>query len=142
MDPDELAVLRKESDAVYVALDRALRSRRGDGTWAPAQVYGHLARWLAVSAAKLTRHRQGLPESEEDEDEDTLNDRWAAEDAALSPEEARARCDAARTALFTLLEVVPTGEWTETVDRIARDDTVDHPRAHLESITDGAGGAG
>jgi hypothetical protein len=86
------------------------------------------------SHAALLRHRDGEPQTAPQEDEDTINDRWAAEDAQLTGDEARERCAGARERLFSALRDVPAEEWDGVIDLIARDDTIIHPRAHIRHI--------
>lgn len=138
-DRARMAFILRESRLAWEAFDRELRGRGErpvDGTWTAPIVYAHLGRWLDRSREQIEGHLAGTAPAtrEPAEADDILNARWAAEDALLSVEQARGRCEAAFEGLHAKLAELDPMEWDETVLQVAEDDALDHLRSHLHSM--------
>lgn len=112
---------------------------RPDGTpWSSREVYAHFARYQSSNAAQLHRLLAGvqpLPPSGVDENEQ--NERWAAEDRALTLEEARAWCDATTRLVSALAMSMPPELWARYGRWYADDVLAPHYESHIRYIESG-----
>jgi hypothetical protein len=103
--------------------------------WTARDIYAHLARWQADTLAALEHLRAGQPAPQPAEDDDTRNARWAAADAQLTTQQARARCVASRAALLAALRALSAAEWERFGRQWAADVDGRHYQAHLAALT-------
>ena len=126
-------------DDAWAELQAALDSRTdaigpepGD-QWNPRDVYAHLARWQADSVRVVSLLLAGEQPPAPEADEETLNTRWAAEDARLSLAAAREACLATRQELRDLMLTLTPDQWREWGWKI-EDIVGPHYRAHLAAL--------
>ena len=114
-------------------LDERIARPLGDDGWTGKDVYAHFARWQQKSSDTLRTILAGkwIPASAT-EDENTLNDRWAAEDRALAAGEARARCLGTREELRGLVAGLDGKQW-QRFGRLFEDITGPHYEHHLRA---------
>jgi hypothetical protein len=114
----------------FVAATEALHDPESP-SWTARDVYAHLARWIERSTTELeswVANRTLLPKLEGDDD--TINARWQAEDAALSFAEARSRAQAWFDRRIAAIEAVPADRWDAVAEACARADGSTHYRGH------------
>ncbi len=73
-------------------LDENIDKSAFPGGWTGKDVYAHFARWQQISIEQVAEILAGRRPDKPSEDDDTLNNRWHAEDSALTVDEARERC--------------------------------------------------
>jgi hypothetical protein len=121
--------LRARLDA---CIDRPLDSA-DPGGWRGQDVYAHFARWQQATIDAVSALLDGRLPEPPSEDEDTLNDRWAIEDRALSAEEARTRCLATRDELTGLLAGLDGAQWERFGRLCSPDISGEHYAHHLRA---------
>lgn len=132
-----------EGDALWARLDallleRASRPRlhtEGETDWNSRDVYAHFARWIGLTIEQVQRKSAGLdwlPALPGTDDE--INERWAAEDRALSQDEARAWCLEATATLRRLIGELSADQWTRFGHRCMSDIGGEHYRGHIDYI--------
>ena len=110
--------------------------------WEARHVYAHLARWIDKSMADLEALLEGRPRPPPPEgDDDAINARWQAEDAAVSFAEARERAHDAYEHRLRLIEAVPSERWDNLLLAIAQADGYQHYASHRRYIEKAAGPA-
>jgi hypothetical protein len=145
MDADDARADRArvlaEGDAVWARLCLALDARpevslhRAPGpAWISRDVFAHLARWQANTVEVVKHLRAGQPAPVIEGDDDTINARWAEEDANLTTPEARRRCIESRQALREILLELSPEEWDRFGRRCAADVDGSHYQDHLAAI--------
>src|SRR5688572_3908786 len=98
------------------------RELHGRGSnWTAREEYAHHARWLDRSLASIRSRVEGISPPP-DEHEDVLNERWQAEDRALSLDEAKVRGESARSAILDYVRVLPEERLDRTVMLTASND--------------------
>jgi hypothetical protein len=132
------------SDAAWARLQGILDGAGGaeihgrGSNWTARDEYAHHARWLDRSLGWLRSRLDGVaPPPNEYDHEDVLNERWQAEDRALSVEAAKARCAAARGALLDYVRDLPEARLDRRTMMTASDDPVWHLDAHVAFIVAG-----
>jgi hypothetical protein len=135
---DDMAAMLAEDRAEWQALCAVLDARPDEvlhdpesPSWTARDVYAHLARWIERSTAELeswVTNRTLLPKLEGDDD--TINARWQAEDAALPFAEARSRAQAWFDRRIAAIEAVPADRWDAVAEACARADGSTHYRGH------------
>jgi hypothetical protein len=130
-----------EGDAVWARLCHALDARPDQSLhaapapeWTSRDVYAHLARWQANTVHVVGELRAGRPAPTIEGDDDTINARWAAEDAGLTVAEARTRCLESRGALREALLQLSAEEWDRFGRLCAEDVAGPHYQDHLDAI--------
>ncbi len=143
----ERAGLLTEGAQVWDQLDALLRQHattpnlhaEGAAEWSSRDVYAHLARWIGRTVEQVQRKSAGvdwLPPLTGTDDE--INERWAAEDRALTLKQAREWCIATTETLRRLIEDLSVDQWNRFGRRCMEDIDGGHYRAHIEFI-EGAG---
>jgi hypothetical protein len=128
-------------DATWAAVstladDALLTSGDGDGARAK-DVLAHLARWEDWHHGAISEHlADGSTRSYNGYND--WNAAWAAEDAALSPAEARERLCAAHARLRRLLAGLDDAQWDEAVLAFAAQPTLNHYPLHLGALAERA----
>jgi hypothetical protein len=103
--------------------------------WTARDEYAHHARWLDRSLAQIRARAEGISPPPE-EHEDVLNERWQAEDRALTVDEAKTRCAGARAAILDYVRDLPGDRLDRRTMLTASDDPAWHLDAHLGFITE------
>jgi len=106
----------------------------GSKPWNSRDTYAHLARWLEYSTGALKAALGGHPAPELDGTPDEMNDRWYAEDAGLSLEEARQWANHAYEERKRAVRNIPPSKWGGEVEKYARFDGAQHIGHHLAYI--------
>lgn len=138
-------VLREGADA-WQRL-RALLEQHSDrenlhdpaGTpWSSREVYAHFARYQSSNIAQLHRILAGQdPVPPSGEDENVINERWAAEDRALTLEKAQEWCDATTRELHALCMSLPAEVWARRGRYQGDDILAPHYLSHIRFIETG-----
>ncbi|MDE3096624.1 MAG: hypothetical protein KGK07_11590 [Chloroflexota bacterium] len=124
------AAWQRLQEVLDAHIDTPLDGRAG---WTGKDVYAHFARWQQRSIDELCDLLTGRwrPAVGAD-DEDTLNDHWAAEDASLGADDARARCLTTRAELRRTVAGLDAGRW-QRFGRLFDDITGPHYEHHLRA---------
>lgn len=106
--------------------------------WSSREIYAHFARYQSSNI----RHMQRLLASGDlwpssGEDENVINERWAAEDRALTLEEARAWCEATTEQARAVAMSLPPEVWAEWGRWVADDVLAPHYLSHIRYIETG-----
>jgi len=116
------------------ALDELINEPvNGDG-WTGGDVFAHFARWQQHTLDDLRALIAGQVPSPVDGDENAINERWYAEDAALPAEVARERCLRTREELRSLLMSLSHEQWDRFGRPCSPDINGDHYDAHLGAL--------
>lgn len=105
-------------------------------------LYAHFARWQAVTLRDLARILAGRRPVPPVADDNVLNDRWMAEDRALSTDIARARCLETRTNLREQLANLTDAQYDQFGRICAADINGEHYLEHLRPPAAPPSGAG
>jgi hypothetical protein len=122
-------------------MQQAARARlhaEGASDWNSRDVYAHFARWTGNTVVQLRRKMAGidwLPAIPGSDDE--INERWAAEDRALTLDQARSWCLQTRTTLVDLMLALTPEEWTRFGGRCTPDIAGEHYQSHIDFIERG-----
>jgi hypothetical protein len=106
--------------------------------WSSREIYAHFARYQSSNI----RHMQRLLATGElwpstGEDENAINERWAAEDRALTLDQARAWCDATTAQARAVAMSLPPEVWSEFGRWVADDILAPHYLSHIRYIETG-----
>jgi Mycothiol maleylpyruvate isomerase N-terminal domain len=123
---DDRETALKRGDELWATLQAALDSHLdepvGSNTdWTGHDVYSHFAHWQTLTIANMRKILAGDSVPPPEADEDTLNNRWRAEDRTLPTEEVRERCLATRAELRQMLMQITPEQWQQW-GRIASED--------------------
>ena len=106
--------------------------------WSSRDIYAHFARYQSSNLAQLQRIlASGDPAPPRGEDENIVNERWAAEDRALTLEQARDWCDATTFALYDLCLAIPAETWERWGRHYGDDILAPHYLSHIRYIETG-----
>lgn len=127
----------REGDALWQRLRAQLEARIdypiGADGWTGKDVYAHFARWQQNTIEAVNKLLAGERPAQPDEDEDTLNNRWASEDRTLSVEQARTRCIETRDELRGLLAGLDAQQWQRWGKLCSPDVNGEHYQHHLQA---------
>ena len=109
--------------------------------WSSREIYAHFARYQSSNI----RHMHCLLASGElwtsngegGDDENVINERWAAEDRALTLEEARAWCEATTEQARAVAMSLPPEVWAQWGRWVADDVLAPHYLSHIRYIETG-----
>lgn len=132
---EEILLARAELEAEFAGLtDAELEETGMTGEWNGRMTLVHIARWDEVAAEMITRDRLGvLPGTNEYDDYEWWNARWAEIDADISLWDAKARFQTAHEAIVRTLRHLAPEEWTNVVRGWVREATLEHYRHHAET---------
>jgi hypothetical protein len=119
------------------SLDRG--SSASSPGWDSRDVYAHFARWHQLSMEHIRLKLANEPIPPPEADEDTLNDRWAAQDTALSLAEARDRCLQTRAEFRELAFRLTWEQWDAWGEWYCDDILGEHYRHHLQAFRERSG---
>jgi hypothetical protein len=135
--------LERDREA-WVRLVAALDARPGVAlhdpeapAWKSREVFGHFAHWLEHSAADFVAQLDGGEAPALEGDDDEINARWAAEDAAFDLATMRERALRAFADRSRLILATPADRWTQRLLKIAAADGEEHIEAHLGYVEGG-----
>jgi len=129
----ELSVTLESADRVTLHGDDAHE-------WTAADVWGHVGRWLGVSAELIGRHLSGERDIHDyDGGGDQFNLAWIEEDRALDLESARPRALEAWGELRGLIADVEEPRWNRYIAAYANGNGVEHVLEHLQYVVEAAG---
>ncbi|MDO9445654.1 MAG: hypothetical protein Q7K37_10090 [Dehalococcoidia bacterium] len=137
MADDVFAVLWDEAEARWRRHTEVLdwspdyRIRGTDTDWLARDEYAHFAHWLEYALVGARSRLLGGPPPTPIADEDAQNDAWAAEDRALTEEEARRRCTSIRQDYVDLIRGLPEERRNERVAGVVRGVLVSHFDDHF-----------
>jgi len=125
-------------EQLRAALDASIDEPLGPlSDWTGHDVCAHFARWQAHAAGDVRRLLAGEEPVLLPGDENVINERWAAEDRALTHDVVRERCLATRQELRTLLEGLSATQWDRFGRRCSIDISGEHHAHHLSAIGGG-----
>jgi hypothetical protein len=135
--------LLDEGAELWSRLDSLLQEREGRARlhaegptdWTNRDVYAHFARWIGFTIEQVQRKAAGLdwlPPIPGTDDE--INERWAAEDRALTVAQARAWSMQSIETLRRLMLDLSIDQWTRFGKKCIDDIGGEHYRAHIEFI--------
>ena len=129
---DEIRTARAELEAEFAGLtDADLEEPGMTGVWNGRMTLVHMARWDETAAHMVLRDRHGiLPDANEFDDYEAWNQYWAAVDANISLNDAKARYQVAHEAIVRTLRHLAPEEWTDGVRGWVREATLNHYRHH------------
>jgi hypothetical protein len=107
----------------------------GASAWTSRDVYAHFARWTGFTIEQVQRKSAGidwLPPIPGTDDE--INERWAAEDRALTTAQAKAWCVESAEHLRLLMRGLSADQWSRFGRKCMEDIGGGHYRAHIEFI--------
>ncbi|MDA0270007.1 MAG: hypothetical protein O2798_07505 [Chloroflexi bacterium] len=113
------------------------RIRGAEVEWVARDEYAHFAHWLEYACAHARARFEGTAPPATVADEDEQNALWAAEDRALTHEQARERCASARQAYIDLINGLPAERRTERVAAVVRGGLVGHFDTHWSYMVAG-----
>jgi hypothetical protein len=120
------------------ARDRERVHAGGEAAWRAGDVYAHFARYQSLAIDQVARALAGRePLPPDGLDDDTRNERWAAEDRALTFQEARTWCLTMTAALRAQLLRLTPRQWADFGARYAEDVLAPHYEAHIRYIETG-----
>jgi len=133
--------LLERADAIYRRMNERLDSLTEHelmapglvGEWSGTILLAHLGRWTMAANEVIRDHLAGRVPTDYD-DFEPWNQRWAAEDAGLSLQEARRRYAVAYEDLRALARGIPVGQWDATVRGWVKGSGIHHFEAHLEDL--------
>jgi len=135
---DRATMLRRGDELwerLAAAIDASMDRPLGPSTaWTGHDVYAHFARWQAHAANDVRQLLAGAQRAPVPGNEDEINERWAAEDRALSHDEVRGRCIETRTELRRLLEGLTAEQWKRFGRTCSIDISGEHYEHHLAAI--------
>lgn len=115
--------------------DELLRNGASGPEWTGKDVLAHLARWHDHASDGVSAMLDGRePVSRSDYDD--WNARWHVEDGALTPSEARERCERSRAALRDLVAKLDVDRWDETIHGWAAANMNGHYQEHLDEFAE------
>ncbi len=119
-------------DELRAALDAHLDEPIAPATdWTGHDVYAHFARWQQLSVTAARKLLAGRRPADPEADDDTLNDRWRAEDSARPTAEVRDLCLHSRRDLRQILTTITDDEWAAWGHLVAADIDGSHYEHHL-----------
>jgi hypothetical protein len=133
----------REGAELFARLEQLLDERNEDASlhssgasaWNSRDVYAHFARWTGFTIEQVQRKAAGidwLPPIPGTDDE--INERWAAEDRALTTAQAKAWCIDSAEHLRGLVRGLSVDQWTRFGRKCVEDIGGGHYRAHIEFI--------
>ncbi|MEX1023306.1 MAG: hypothetical protein WD058_09175, partial [Dehalococcoidia bacterium] len=118
--------------------ERDARIRGPQDPFTAAMEFAHQWRWLDYALAAARADAEGGAAPPLLDDMDAQNEAWAAEDAALTFEDARDRCEAARSAYIAYVGERTAASPDEALLTAAYDNLVDHFDVHFAYIVAGS----
>ena len=108
--------------------------------WEARHVYAHLTRWIDKSMDDFEAVLEGRdPSSPLEGDDDAINARWRAEDAAIEFVDARRLAHLACERRLRLIESVPDESWSNPLIAIANADGHPHYAGHRRYVESSRG---